>query len=288
MDCKKLKTDIDKLKSLHDSLRIQLDEMNETMQGDKTGIKKVQKQASELEDQLLEKYLGDFAEKNPELFTRWKLNGRIEGFVDADGDATIIKSISAMPDGGMLVGGIGGALYELRKGEDGKWRLGERIEGFKDIIDGSEVNIFSISAMPDGGMLVGGTYGALYEYRQGEDGKWKLGERIEGFEDKSGDVAYVESIFAMPDGGMLVGGTYGALYEYRQGEDGKWKLGERIEGFEDANGYEADVCSISVMPDGGMLVGGTDALYEYSRPPLTVEFLKENLDKIISKGGYIV
>ena len=234
MDCKKLKTDIDKLKSLHDSLRIQLDEMNETVQGDKAEIKRVQKQASELEDQLLEEYLDDFAEKNPELFTRWELNGRIEGFVDADGDVAIIKSISAMPDGGMLVGGIGGALYELRKGEDGKWKLGERIGGFKDI-DGSEVNIFSISAMPDGG--------------------------------------------------MLVGGTYGALYEYRQGEDGKWKLGERIEGFEDANGYEADVCSISVMPDGGMLVGGTGALYEYSRPPLTVEFLKENLDKIISKGG---
>ena len=128
MDCKKLKADIEGLKNLRDSLRIQLDEMNETVQGDKAEIKRVQKQAGELEDQLLAEYLDDFAEKNPGL-SKWELSERIEGFNNKTGAKANIISISAMPDGGMLVGGIGGALYELRKGEDGKWRLGERIEG---------------------------------------------------------------------------------------------------------------------------------------------------------------
>ena len=153
MDCKKLKTDIDKLKSLRDSLRAQLDEMNETVQGDKAEIKKAQKQASELEDQLLAEYLDDFAEKNPGL-SKWELSERIEGFNNKTGAKANIISISAMPDGGMLVGGIGGALYELRKDEDDKWKLGKRIEGFENE-NGNETAIWSISAMPDGGMLVG-------------------------------------------------------------------------------------------------------------------------------------
>ena len=114
MDCKKLKADIEGLKNLRDSLRIQLDEMNETMQGDKAEIKRVQKQASELEDQLLAEYLDDFAEKNPELPTKWELGERIEGLKPVFRDAASVWSISAMPDGGMLVGGTG-ALYEYSR-----------------------------------------------------------------------------------------------------------------------------------------------------------------------------
>ena len=123
MDCKKLKADIEGLKNLRDSLRIQLDEMNETVQGDKAEIKRVQKQAGELEDQLLAEYLDDFAEKNPEL-SKWELSERVEGFEYEDGKAAGVSSISALPDGGVLVGGDhlikygypkSGALYELRK-----------------------------------------------------------------------------------------------------------------------------------------------------------------------------
>ena len=192
MDCKKLKTDIDKLKSLHDSLRIQLDEMNETVQGDKAEIKRVQKQAGELEDQLLAEYLDDFAEKNPEL---------------------------------------------------SKWELSERVEGF-EYKDGKAAGVSSISALPDGGVLVGGDYGALYELRKDVDNKWKLGERIEGFEDKDGVATDVTSVFVLPDGGVLVGGDHLIKYGY---------------------------------PKSG-------ALYELRKPPLTIESLKENLDKIINKG----
>jgi hypothetical protein len=63
-------------------------------------------------------------------------------------------------------------------------------------------------------MLVGGNVGTLYVCRKGEDGKWKLEDKIDGFVDTRGHSCNIHSIASLPDGeGMLVGGDYGALYE---------------------------------------------------------------------------
>ena len=97
-------------------------------------------------------------------------------------------------------------------------RLGERIEGF----DGS---IFSIAALPDGSVLVGGEDGELKQFTL-KDREWEP-EEIYGFENT------IYSIAALPDGSALVGGRNGELCSttscFPTVEDLKSQLDEIIE-----------------------------------------------------------
>ncbi|MBR3175812.1 hypothetical protein IKF26_00180, partial [Candidatus Saccharibacteria bacterium] len=160
------------------------------------------------------------------------------------------------------------------------YKLSEhRIEGFEDK-DGDETDIHTISPLPNGNMLIGGHYGALYEYQKQPDGSYKLSEhRIEGFEDKDGDETDIHTISPLPNGNMLIGGD-SVLYEYQKQPDGSYKLSEhRIEGFEDKDGDETNIYAISPLPNGNMLVGGWNgALYEAQVPPKSLETLKQSLD----------
>jgi len=252
MNCEKLNKDITKLQALRDKFARKVDELNDTMRG-KIEVRKMQEEIQGLEDQILESYLVEFREKNPELFG-WHLGGMIEGFGGVRDYNHFISSIVQLPnEEGVLVGGGKGALYECRKDTAGKWRLGEKISGFEDEY-GSSRDIASIAQLPDGGMLMGGKLGTLYVCRKGADRKWGLGERIDGFEDKDGFSNNINSIAQLPDGeGMLVGGDSGTLYVCRKGEDEKWKLEDKIEWFN----FPVDINCIAQLPDGeGMLVGG--------------------------------
>jgi ketosteroid isomerase-like protein len=223
----------------------------------KIETRKIQEEVQSLEDQILGSYLVEFKEKNPELF-RWHLGEKIDGFGGTADYSNVISSIAQLPNGeGMLVGGAIGTLYVCCKDKDGKWKLEEKINGFEDA-SGDIYEITSIAQLPNGeGMLVGGGNGVLYVCRKGEDGKWKLEEKIDGFE-SNGSARNVESIASLPDKeGMLVGGEWGKLYVCRKGEDGKWKLGEKVDGFVDTEGHSCDIYSIASLPDKeGMLVGG--------------------------------
>ena len=255
MNCEKLNQDIAKLQVLRDKFAQKIDELNDTMRR-KIEVRKMQEEVRGLEDQILESYLVEFKEKNPELF-RWRLEKRIDGF-KSGGRLRNIESIASLPDGeGVLVGGDGGALFVCRKDEDEKWKLEEKIDGFEDA-NGNYCYIESIAPLPDGeGMLVGGTSGVLYACRKGEDGKWKLEEKVGS---KDIRVKRIESVAQLPNGeGMLVGGDYGTLCVCRKDKDGKWKLEDKIEGFD----FPVDINCIAQLPDGeGMLVGDSGgALY---------------------------
>jgi len=257
MNCEKLNQDIAKLQTLRDRFARKVDELNDSMRG-KIETRKIQKEIQELENQVLESYLTEFKEKNPELF-RWHLGEKINGFKG------IAWSIAQLPEGeGVLVGGNVGTLYVCRKDKDGKWKLGEKIDGFEDGY-GNSIDIASIAQLPDGeGMLVGGSSGKLFVCRKNEEGKWKLEEEISGFKDVWGDACNIETIAPLPDGeGMLVGGNVGTLYVCRKDKDSKWTLGEKINGFEDIYGNSIDITSITQLPDGGMLIGSNrGVLYE--------------------------
>jgi ketosteroid isomerase-like protein len=327
MNCEKLNQDIAKLQTLRDRFARKVDELNDSMRG-KIETRKIQKEIQELENQVLESYLTEFKEKNPELFRwhlgekingfkgiawsiaqlpegegvlvggnvgtlyvcrkdkdgKWKLGEKIDGFEDGYGNSIDIASIAQLPDGeGMLVGGSSGKLFVCRKNEEGKWKLEEEISGFKDVW-GDACNIETIAPLPDGeGMLVGGDSRALFICRKGADGRWKLEEKIDGFKSKlGGNRQSIYSIMPLPDKeGMLVGGDMGELRVCRKNEDGKWKLEEKIDGIYDA------IYSIAQLPDKeGMLVGGDmGILYEVSRPALSTDIIKQNFDKIIQKGA---
>ena len=294
MDCTALSSDIDHLKSLRDTLQTQLAQATETGQG-KSAILSAQAEATAVTDQLLEKYLPNFFEHNPELI-EIQLGPHIEGFVDMDGDHANIDSIAPLPDGSALVGGnygtlhrcyqdssshwqLGdyGALHRCYQNSSGGWQLGLLIEGFVDK-DGGARNICSIAPLPDGSALVGGDYGTLYRCYQDSSGSWQLGPLIEGFVDKGVNTRTINSIAPLPDGSALIGGNGGALHRCYQDPSGHWQLGPLIEygtlhrcyqdssshwqlgplidDFKDTNGARCSIKSIAPLPDGSALVGG--------------------------------
>ena len=269
MNCQELREDINKLKNIRDKLSEKINNATETGKG-KTEIVALAKEAEEETDAVLEQYLDDFFEKNPQLLSVKLSEHRIEGFKEKDGDETHVFAISPLPNGNMLIGGWNSALYEYQKQSDGSYKLSKhRIKGFKDK-DGYETTINAISPLPSGNMLVGGYGGALYECQKQPNGSYKLSEhRIEGFKDKDGDETHIYAISPLPSGNMLVGGYGGALYECQKQPNGSYKLSEhRIEGFKDKDGDETDIHTISPLPNGNMLIGGHyGALYEYQKQP---------------------
>ncbi|MBO7664842.1 hypothetical protein J6S46_03240, partial [Candidatus Saccharibacteria bacterium] len=196
MNCQELREDIEKLTALKEDFAARFEDGYESGIG-KIAIDEAFKTAAELSDELLEKYLQDFAEKNPELSGGWRMSERIEGFVDMDGDIVYVGNIAALPDGSALVGGNYGSLYHATKGPDGKFSLGERIKGFNGA-RGGIVSVCAIAVLPDGSAFLGGGNGVLYYATKGPDGKFRLGERIGGVKDVYGDVVDVNAIAALP------------------------------------------------------------------------------------------
>ena len=159
MNCQELRRDIEKLTALKEDFAARFEDGYESGIG-KAAIDETSKTAAEFSDELLGKYLQDFAEKNPELFG-WQMSGLIEGFAGMYGHVVDAYTIASLPDGSALVGGDRGVLYHATKGPDGKFGLSERIEGFVDA-DGGSVHVDAIATLPDGSALMGGTRGALY------------------------------------------------------------------------------------------------------------------------------
>ncbi len=216
MNCQELNQDIKKLKSLRDSLREKVDIAIETGLG-RIAIELAKDNATSATDQVLEKYMDDFCEKNPGL-RRLTLEKRIDGFVNVNGYPTGVNSIAPIPGtDNLLIGGSNGVLHEYKKQPDGSYRLGERIEGFVDA-DGKPTSAYSIAPIPDTyNLLIGGGDSALYEYQKQPNGLYRLGERIDGFVDANGGPAWALSITPIPGtDNLLIGGEFGALYEYQK------------------------------------------------------------------------
>jgi hypothetical protein len=287
MNCKELNQDIKRLKSLRDLLKKKVDAATETGLG-RIAIELAKDNATSATDQVLEKYMDDFCEKNPglRLITFEK---RIEGFVNVNGNPAWAYSISPIPGtDNLLIGGNNGALCEYQKQPDGSYRLGERIDGFVDAY-GKPANASSVSPIPGtDNLLIGGEKGALYEYQKQLDGSYRLGERIDGFVDANGKPTWAYSISPIPGtDNLLIGGNDGALYEYQKQPDGSYRLGERIDGFVDANGKPTWAFPISLIPGtDNLLIGGNNgALYEYQKQPDGSYRLGERIDGFVNANG---
>ena len=115
MNCQELRRDIEKLTNLKEDFAARFEDGYESGIG-KAAIEEASKTAAEFSDELLEKYLQDFAEKNPKLFG-WRMSELIKGFEDMYGHVVDAKSIATFPDGSALVGGDRGALCHAVKPE---------------------------------------------------------------------------------------------------------------------------------------------------------------------------
>ena len=109
MNCNELNKEIKTLKTIHEELLLKIDQATETGQG-KVAVNEDIKSITALSDKILEKYLPDFVEKNPELL-EIKLGWRIERIKDYNGNETNINSIVTLRDGSLMIGGWDGALY---------------------------------------------------------------------------------------------------------------------------------------------------------------------------------
>ena len=298
MNCDILREDINKLKTLRDQFEQKANTATETGTG-KIETISIQKEAEQESDQLLEKYLDDFFDKNPDLL-QFTLGKRIEGFESEDGQKAGVLSMAPLPNGNILIGGSSGALYECQKQLDGFYKLCSRIPTME-----TDTSISSIAPLPNGDMLIGSGFGLIYEYQHQPDGSYKLKSQghsgiiintiaplpngnmlVGGGEGDSaiyeyptdnyqllthqeGDNVNIKTIAPLANGNMLIGGsigTDGVLYEYQEQSDGYYYVSDAIATITDKWGGNLGISAIAPLPNGNMLIGCLNgALYEYQQ-----------------------
>ena len=199
MDCEKLRADIEQLREARDAFKSAADETIETGLGN-TKCNERLKQASEIEDKVLENYLEKFAEKNSELF-ELEYAGSVEGLEDVGGsilylgDDKILEYLSPNNGGGIVI---------YQKQSDGSYEV---LQSFDDSIVGAS----GAELLSDGNILLKNSinteiYGFL---RKSEDGSYEF----ERFEDYSWEK--IESVLALSDGSVLTWGirSGGSFYD---------------------------------------------------------------------------
>lgn len=257
MNCQELRTDIEKLTGLRNDLAAKLDILNGTGKG-VLEIRDIKSEVPSTQDEILGKYLNDFAERNPEFF-EIKVGKKIAGSIDEMGRDCGIRAVFPLPGNGALVGGDFGALHVCKRNKDGGWELSEKIDGiYRDGLTGEFATIKSILALPDGNLIIDRA-GTFYSCKT-TSGKWELQKEHHSYDLRT-DFS-TANIIALPDGGLLVGGEYGSLHCFYKDEDkdGEWIPEEKIIGeFTDAEGYGgATIHAMAVMADGSILIGGAN------------------------------
>ena len=105
MDCAGLRADIDKLKQELQALETNVEKIREAEEYDEELRDAARIVSSNSSDSVLEKYLEDFKEQNPEIFPHVITLGERIDIMDADGYMAQIRSIVATDDGRVLIGG---------------------------------------------------------------------------------------------------------------------------------------------------------------------------------------
>ena len=279
MNCQELKRDIEKLEDLYSRFKNKYELSSESGLG-KIELTNISNEANENVDEILERYLPDFKEHNPELFG-WQIGERIEDFGRDD-----VYRISVLPDGGVFMTGYGSAVHYATRNQDGGWDIKKRIGGFD-----KEMGIRSISALSDDDVLIGGRYlhhaikkdggfdvELIGEFGDGiehansllplpdgriivggdrgtlgcvtkESNSWNI-EVIGELKDEDGEVEGIESILALPDGDILIIGMYRSLKCATKNQDGSWKLDDKI-----GRTPVYPACTFS-LPDGRAIIAG--------------------------------
>lgn len=132
MDCEKLKADIRSLRDAQAAFEDAVNTANETGLGN-TKCKEALERSSELEDAILEGYLDDFYEKNPEVFD-YKFSGEIEGLSDLKGKLLVLGDDELLECANYF-DGIGVRIY--RRQDDGSYEVAQEFEKDTSLAIGS-------------------------------------------------------------------------------------------------------------------------------------------------------
>ena len=189
MDCEKLKADIQSLRDAQAAFEDAVNVANDTGLGN-IRCKEALGQASKLEDAILEGYLDDFYEKNPEVFD-YKFSGEIEGLSGLKGRLLVLGDDKLLECGNFF-DGLGVRIY--RRQDDGSYEVAQEF---------GEASLAIGSLMSNGDVFLendrrGVIYGSVLSKKN--DGSYEL----EVLNDAAGQLATGGCFVPLRDGGILV------------------------------------------------------------------------------------
>ena len=245
MNCEKLHQDIEKLKEQYNSFSSKLKFSIEKAEGKgKIALSEQLRNTLALQDQILESYLPDFFEKNPELL-QLNLGNRIE-CKDAYDRFSDILTITQLSDKSIMIGGLG-TLYRATVDENGELILGDHIEykGSNGVSD----FIRCITQLSDDSIIIANP-STFYRARIDKNGKFNLGNLM-GLS--------INSIAQLSDDSIIAGGDRGVLCHAAIGKNGELDLDNTIE-CRNYDGDLDDVLAITPLPDDSTMIGGRNGI----------------------------
>ena len=207
MDCTKLKANIERMRTARETFDSIATPVIETGLG-RRKCEKALRQISEIEDDILQAYLEDFAEHNEGLSSSFSIGENIRGF----GYLGICSAIK-LSDDEVLVCGEVGETRILRR-ENGEFVYGEKIEGFGHVGLAAR-DITTATKLSDDEVLVCGESGETYILHK-ENGEYVYGDPIEGVSEHH-DIKFT---LKLSDDEVLV---CGEEIRILRRENGEWK-----------------------------------------------------------------
>lgn len=266
MNCDELRKDIAAIKSSRSTMQEQYDHMNKTGTSGKADFAESRITTEKLVDEILEKYLPDFAEKNPELFN-WQPEAEIELEYGPTG--------AAIQYGEELLFGGHRRCYRIPKSFTAESKVTET---------GTGKHIRQFLFCSDG-KIAGLGLDGLSIYKKREDGELELEGEITQFKNERGDECSTKTMIELSDGKILVGGRYGMLCECSNVINPSWGISKQIPGLfkEDKS---CDIETFHKTPDGDILIIAEQLLFKYSKNLNSSEWkLIDKKDKLLKQDS---
>ena len=273
MNCDELRKDIAAIKSSRSIMQKKYDHMNKTGTSGKADFVESRIATEKLVDEILEKYLPDFAEKNPELFN-WhpnqeiKLNERAVFSINNNGNERIIV-------------GQPGCLVEISTTKNGQYKVNtfnaHEEWTYTPLLD--VLTVFSKDKI----LLGDGLHKEINICEKDSMGKWNLTATIERLNNEEGDKCSPNVAIGLPNKRILIGGDNGMLNICGRDMLGRWKILEKIPGLKDKDGELSRVNAFHVLSDNNILIGGSRILYRLSRNTTTDKWvLSDESEKVFN------
>ncbi len=258
MNCNELHKDIEAIKSSRSILRERYNHMNKTGVSGKTDFVESRIATEKLADEILEKYLSDFAEKNPELFN-WRPSHEIKLKEKA------VFSININNNNGKIIVGQPGSITEVSTTKNGQYEV-STFDTYKewDIIPMPQINVLTMFSTNK--MILGDGYKKEISVCEKDAiEKWNLVKTIKRLNNEEGENCSPHTAIELPNERILIGGDKGMLNICGRDLFGRWKILEVIPGLRDEDGRLSSVKCFYSLSNDDVLIGGSRIIYRCSK-----------------------
>lgn len=257
MNCDELRKDIEAIKLSRSDMQEKYDYMNKTGTGGRADFIESRITTEKRIDEILEKYLLDFGEKNPEFFN-WHPNQEIEL------DREAIFSINNNGDGRIIVGQPY-AITEVSITKDKQYEIKSFDAGKEWGITATPL-IHVLTTFSTNKVVLGDGYKKEISICEKDTtGKWNLIKTIKGLKNEEGKNCSPRVAIEFQNESILVGGEDGMLNICGRDLLGRWKVLKRISGLRDKKGVLGGVGAFCSLSDDKILIGGDRIIYQYSK-----------------------